>query len=139
MPDADSEKLWLSDKQAWAVGFSPTSASLARLPMNSGWGYGLSLNEDEYLGAHTSGAFGTDLRSGMVWASRTFEHGLGDGWTLDATGTLATSRPHYEKGAIFQASPSVFSALAMRIGNRKYGTHCRAAVTCRVGCGHISC
>ena len=36
MPDADSEKLWLSDKQAWAVGFGPTSASLARLPMNNG-------------------------------------------------------------------------------------------------------
>ena len=36
-------------------------------------------------------------------------------------GTLAISRPHYEKDAIFQASPSVFSALAMRIGTENTG------------------
>ena len=121
MPDAESGSLWLSDKQEWVAGLGPTSVNLTRLPKNDGWGYGLSLNGSEYLGARTSGAFGAELSSGMVWASRTTEHELGGGWKLDATGTLAISRPHYEKRAIFQASPSVFSALAMRIGTDNTG------------------
>ena len=121
MPDAGAGSMWLSDKQEWAAGFGPASASLARLPRDSGWGYGLSFNDGEYLEAHTSGAFGADLRSGMVWASRTIQHHPGDGWELDVTGTLAAGQPHYEKDAIFQASPSVFSALAMRIGTKATG------------------
>ena len=121
MPDADAGSMWLSDRQEWAAGFGPASVSLVRLSRDSGWGYGLSFNDGEYLEAHTSGAFGADLRSGMVWASRTFQHNPGDGWELDVTGTLAAGQPHYEKDAIFQASPSVFSALAMRIGTEDTG------------------
>ncbi len=121
MPIGNAGNPWLADEQEWVAGFGPTSASLARHPRNGGWGYGLSFNDGEYLGAHTSGAFGADLRFGMVWVSRTFEHELGNGWKLDTTGTLATSQLHYEKNAIFQASPSVFSALAMRIGTKSTG------------------
>ena len=121
MPVGDTGRLWLTDEQEWVASFGPTSASLARLPGNGGWGYGLSFDDGEYLGAHTSGAFGSDLRSGLIWASHTFEHELGDGWRLDATGTLAAGQPHYEEDAIFHASPSVFSALAMRVGTENWG------------------
>ena len=121
MPTPDAGNLWRADQQEWVGILGPASASFARLPRNGGWGYGLNFDDGKYLGARTSGAFGSDLRSGMIWASRTFEHELGNGWRLDAVGTLAISRPHYEKDAIFQASPSVFSALAMRIGTENTG------------------
>ena len=93
---------WLQDGQEWVAGFGPSSIGLAQWPRSSGWGYGFSLDEGGYLGTQPSGAFGSDLRSGMLWTSRAFEHGLGDGWKLDATGTLAISLPDYEKNAIFQ-------------------------------------
>ena len=54
-------------------------------------------------------------------ASRAFEHEFGDGWKLDATGTLAYSLPQYEKGAMFQASPSVLSAMWVRVGTKTTG------------------
>ena len=121
MPVGSAGRLWLTEEQGWLASLGPTSASLARLPENGGWGYGLGFDDGEYLGAHTSGAFGSDIRSGLIWASHTFEHELGDGWRLDATGTLAVGQPHYEEGAIFHASRSVFSALAMHVGTENWG------------------
>lgn len=118
---ANPGKLWLTDEREWVAGFAPTSASLARLPKNGSWGYGFSFSEGEYLDARASGGFGWGLGYGMIWTSRTLEHEFGNGWKLDATGTLAVSRPRYEKDAIFQASPSVFSALAMRVGTENTG------------------
>ncbi len=112
---------WFQDGQEWMAGFGPSSIGLAQRPRSSGWGYGFSLDEGGYLGTQPSGAFGSDLRSGMLWTSRAFEHGLGDGWKLGATGTLAISLPDYEKNAIFQATPSVLSALSMRIGKQNTG------------------
>ena len=103
------------------MGLGPSSASLARLPHDGGWGYGFSFDNAGYLGSQTSGAFGSDLRSGMIWTSRAFERELGEGWTLNAKGTLAVSLPQYEHDAIFSASPSVMSAMSMRIGTGSTG------------------
>ena len=110
-----------SDEWTWVAGFGPTSAGVARRSPDGEWEYGLSFNEDEYLGARSSGAFGADIRSGMVWTARTLEHDLGDGWGLDAMGILAISAPDYEKDAIFQASPLALSALAIRVGTAETG------------------
>ena len=112
---------WFLHDQKWVAGFGPTSASLARPPLDDGWGYGLSFDEGGHLGTKTSGAFGTDLRSGMVWTSRAFEHEFGDGWKVNATGTFALSLPQYEKDAMFRATPSVLSAMSMRVGTRTTG------------------
>ena len=60
-------------EQELVAGFGPTSASLARVPGRETWGYGLSFSDGEYLGSRASGAFGSDLRSGMIWSSRSFE------------------------------------------------------------------
>ena len=117
----NTENPWLQDGQEWVVGFGPSSIGLEQRSRSRGWGYGFSLDESGYLGTQPSGAFGSDLRSGMLWTSRAFEHGLGDGWKLGATGTLAISLPDYEKNAIFQATPSVLSALSMRIGKQNTG------------------
>ncbi len=115
------EGLTLLDNREWVMGLGPTSASLARVPHDGGWGYGFSFDNARYLESETSGAFGSDLRSGMIWTSRAFERELGGGWTLNAKGTLAASLPQYEKDAIFSASPSVMSAMSMRIGTGSTG------------------
>ena len=103
------------------AGFGSTSAGIARRSSGGDWEYGLSFNDDGYLGTQTSGAFGANVRSGTVWTSRTSEHDLGDGWGLDATGFVAISAPDYERDAIFQASPVALSALAVRIGTAETG------------------
>ena len=123
------------DGQEWAAGFGETSASLARRPRNDGWEYGLGFDDGEYLGTRTSGAFGSDLRSAMVWTSRSFEHGLGNGWKLDTMGTLAISLPHYERGSIFEASSSVMSALSMRVGTENTGLTVEQPLRAETGTG----
>ena len=117
----DAGSLGLPDGQEWVAGFSPASVSFARRPQHGGWGYGFSFNDGDYLGARTSGAFGSNLRSGMVWSSHAVEHELGNGWKLDATGTLAISLPDYQNNTIFEASSSVLSALAIRVGTQNTG------------------
>ncbi len=121
MPVADDGSLWLADGQGWVTGFSPTSASLARLPHDDGWGYGVSFDDAGYLGAQTSGAFGSDPRSGMIWTSRAFQHDFDGGWSLDVLGTVALGAPQYEDDAIFEASASLLSAMSMRIGTDNWG------------------
>ena len=121
MPVAGDGSLWLADEHGWVTGFGPSSATLARLPHDGRWGYGLSVDDAGYLGAQTSGAFGSDPRSGMVWASRAFQHDLDAGWSLDVVGTVAVGVPQYEDDAIFQASPSVLSAMSMRVGTDGWG------------------
>ena len=121
MPAADDDSLWLADGHGWVTGFGPTSASLARLPHDGGWGYGLSFDDAGYLGSRTSGAFGSDPRSGMIWTSHALKHDLDGGWSLDVVGTLALGLPQYEDDAIFQASASVLSAMSMRVGTDGWG------------------
>lgn len=119
----------------WVAGFGPTSASLALHPRGRGWGYGLSFNDDGYLGSRTSGAFGSDLRSGFSWLSRSFEHELDADWSVKATGTLAFGAPRYEKNAIFEASPSVLSALSVRIGTESTGLTVEQPLRAETGAG----
>ena len=125
------------DGRQWVLGFGPTSASLARRPLDDGWGYGLSFDDAGHLGAETSGAFGTDPRSGMVWTSRTFEHDFGEGWMLQATGTAALSLPQYEKDAVFRASPSTMSAMTMRVGTESTGIVVEQPLRAETGTGRF--
>ncbi len=120
-PLADLHSSGPAANRNWVAGFNPTSASLARQPVDGGWGYGLSVDADSYLGARSSGAFGSDLTSGMIWASHSRSQDLPNGWALEAAGTLAFSIPAYERDAIFQASPSVLSSFSMQVGTP--GTH----------------
>ena len=130
----NAERSW-SQGGRWVAGFGPTSASLAREPHSRGWGYGLSFNDDGYLGSRTSGAFGSDLRSGMSWISRTVEQELSAGWSVEATGTLAFGAPRYEKNAIFEASPSMLSALSVRIGTESTGLTLEQPLRAETGTG----
>ena len=130
----NAERSW-SQSGRWVAGFGPTSASVAREPYGRGWGYGLSFNDDGYLGSRTSGAFGSDLRSGMSWISRTVQQELSAGWSVEATGTLAFGAPRYEKNAIFEASPSMLSALSVRIGTESTGLTLEQPLRAETGTG----
>ena len=131
----DDGSLGLPDGQEWVAGFGPASVSFARRPQHGGWGYGFSFNDGNYLGARTTGAFGSNLRSGMVWSSHAFEHELGGGWKLDATGTLALSLPDYQNNAIFEASSSVLSALSLRVGTQNTGLTVSQPLRAETGIG----
>ena len=131
----DAWSLGLPDGQERVTGVSSTSISFARRPQDGGWGYGFSLNNGDYLGSRASGAFGSGLRSGMVWTSHAVQHELGGGWTLDATGTLAISLPDYEKNAIFEASSSMLSALSIRVGTQNTGLTVAQPLRAETGVG----
>ncbi len=131
----DSEGPPSADDREWVMGIGPTSASLARLPRDDSWGYGLSFDNEGYLGSRTTGAFGSDLRSGMVWTSRAFEQDIGAGWMLNAKGTFALGLPQYEDGALFSASSSVMSAMSMRIGTESTGLHVEQPLRAESGTG----
>ena len=116
-----AENTWNPSATPLAVGFGPTSISLAVPGVDEKWGYGLSAADGEYLGARSAGAFGSTLRSGLVWASRSYTRELTPGVALDASATLAAGAPAYERGAMFEASPSLLSAFAVRVGSEQTG------------------
>ena len=121
----------------WVMGFGETSASLAHRPDENGFGFGVSFDDAGHLGAETSGAFGTDPRSGTVWTSRAFTHELGAGWMLKATGTAALSLPQYEKNAVFRASTSMMSALTLRAGTESTGIVVEQPLRAETGTGRF--
>ena len=103
----------------FTFGFGPGSASVARTADGSRWGWGASFADGSYLGSRTSGAFGHTLRSGMVWASRSFNLEFGRGVTFHAGVTLAAGSADYEGGAMFEATPSLMSAASVRVAGRR--------------------
>ena len=134
---ADAGRLPLPDEEKWVLGLGPASVSLARPPHDGAWGYGLSFESAGYLGARTSGAFGPSPRSSMIWTTRALDRDLGDGWTLNAAGTLAMSLPQYETDAIFSASASVMSAMSMRIGTASTGLTVEQPLRAESGTGRF--
>ena len=121
----------------WVAGFGPSSASLARVPTEDAWGYGLSFSDGEYLGGRAAGAFGSNLRSGMIWSSRSVRQEIGKDWSIEATGTLALSGPYYEENAIFEASPSMLSAASVRVGTRATGLTLEQPLRAESGTGTL--
>ena len=61
------ENTWDASAKPLAVGFGPTSVSVTLPGVEENWGYGFSASDGEYLGARSAGAFGSTLRSGLVY------------------------------------------------------------------------
>ena len=124
-----------SERRAWIAGYGPSALSVARLPGTDGWGYGLSYSDGEHLGGKTSGAFGSQLRSGALWAARSFTHEFGRGLSLRAEGAVAVSVPRYETNALFTASAALLSAASLRIGNGSTGFTVEQPLRAEAGTG----
>ena len=114
------------------AGFGPSSLSLAS--WGESWGGGLSFDTKGHFGPLTSGAFGKDLQSGLSWVSRNFKYDLG-GWSVETQGTLALSAYRYDRRAIFQASPSVMSAMSVRVGTANTGLTIAQPLRAETGVG----
>ena len=109
--------------------------SIARPAAAHRWGYGASFADGEYLGTRADGAFGTGLRSGLVWAARSYAHALGGDVALEATATLAAAAPDYGDGVMFEASASLMSAAAVRIGTASTGVTVEQPLRAESGTG----
>ena len=122
---------------SWVAGFGPGTASFAKAPGEETWGYGLGFSDGEYLGGRASGAFGSSLRSGMLWTSRSFERKVRNGWSVKASATLAVSAPRYEDNALFEASPSLLSAASVRVGTPATGLTLEQPLRAETGSGTL--
>ena len=58
------------DANPLAVGCKPTSVSVGKPATADQGGYGFTVADTDYLGARGRGAFGTTLRSGLIWGRR---------------------------------------------------------------------
>ncbi|MCY4097457.1 MAG: S8 family serine peptidase [Rhodospirillales bacterium] len=125
----------VSERPTWIAGYGPSALSVARLPGTGGWGYGLSYSDGEHLGGKTSGAFGSQLRSGSLWAARSITHEFGRGISLHAEGALAVSVPQYETNALFTASTALLSAASVRIGDGSTGFTVEQPLRAEAGTG----
>ena len=125
----------VSKHPTWIAGYGPSALSVAKLPGTGGWGYGLSYSDGEHLGGKTSGAFGSQLRSGSLWAARSFTHEFGRGISLHAEGAVAVSVPQYETNTLFTASAALLSSASVRIGDGSTGVTVEQPLRAEAGTG----
>ena len=85
------------------------------------WGYGFSASDGEYLGARSTGAVGSTLRSGVVWASRSYTHEVGRGVALEGGSSLEVRHDGQDSG---RAEPARGRPERMRAGTRTRARGC---------------
>ena len=125
----------VTESPTWIAGYGPSALSVAKLPGTGGWGYGFSYSDTEHLGGKTAGAFGSQLRSGSLWATQSFTHELDRGFALHAEGAIAVSIPEYETNALFTASTALLSSASVRIGDGSTGVTVEQPLRAEAGTG----
>ena len=105
-----------SEAPRWIVGASEGTAGLAREPESGHWGYGFAASSDGAFAARGEGAFDAGTHAGLIWASGAADAAVGAGVGVKATATLAMSASAHERSAVFETSPVLMSALALRAG-----------------------
>ena len=108
-----------TDTPPWVVGAGEGTTGMGRIPTPRHWGYGLAASSDGAFAAHGRGAFDAGTHAGLVWASGAVNAAVGAGISVKAIATLAVSASAYEHQAIFETSPALMSALALRAGNER--------------------
>ena len=78
---------------------------------------GLLMETGANQGNRASGGFGNALGSQLAWVSRehTWSLGFGNDWTLLVSYLFAAGRPDYERGAMFEAGGSLYSAASVAL------------------------
>ena len=105
-----------SEAARWIVGAGEGTAGLGREPESGHWGYGFAASSDGAFAARGEGAFDAGTHAGLIWASGAADAAVGAGVGVKATATLAMSASAHERSAVFETSPVLMSALALRAG-----------------------
>ena len=105
-----------SDAPRWIVGAGEGTAGIGREPASGRWGYGFAASSDGAFAARGEGAFDAGTHAGLIWANATADAAIGAGIGVKATATLAMSASAHERSAVFETSPVLMSALALRAG-----------------------
>ena len=121
----------------WTLGLGESSAAIVHALPETGWGYGLGYEGASHLGARTAGAFGAHASSGLGWVSRSTRHALGERFGIDTETTLAVAIPQYQRDAIFDASASLLTAFAVRIGTPDTGLTVSQPLRAESGTAHL--
>ena len=111
-----------AEKDYHAFGFSRELVERLRL--------GVIVETQTNQGARPAGAFGASANSKLVWLAR--EHA----WPLSPTGEvalrldylLAAGRPDYPRGAMFNATGSLYSAASLALEHRGLETRTRLSI-----------
>ena len=105
-----------SEAPLWIVGAGEGTAGMGREPTSRHWGYGFAASSDGAFAARGEGAFDAGTHAGLIWASGAADAAIGASVGVKATATLAVSASAHERSAVFETSPVLMSALALRAG-----------------------
>ena len=105
-----------SEVPQWIVGAGEGTAGMGREPTSRHWGYGFAASSDGAFAARGEGAFDAGTHAGLIWASAAEDATIGSNIGVKATATLAMSASAHERSAVFETSPVLMSALALRAG-----------------------
>ena len=106
----------LSEVPQWIVGAGEGTAGIGRAPTSGHWGYGFAASSDGAFAARGEGAFDAGTHAGLIWASAAADATIASNVGVKATATLAMSASAHERSAVFETSPVLMSALALRAG-----------------------
>ena len=119
----------------WIVGAGEGTAGMGREPTSRHWGYGFAASSDGAFAARGEGAFDAGTHAGLIWASGAANANIGASVGVKATATIAMSASAHERSAVFETSPVLMSALAVRAGNERTSLTIRQPLRAEAGTG----
>ena len=119
----------------WIVGAGEGTAGMGREPTSRHWGYGFAASSDGAFAARGEGAFDAGTHAGLIWASGAANATIGASVGVKATATIAMSASAHERSAVFETSPVLMSALAVRAGNDRTSLTVRQPLRAEAGTG----
>ena len=119
----------------WFVGAGEGTAGIGREPTSRHWGYGFAASSDGAFAARGEGAFDAGTHAGLIWASGAANATIGANVGVKATATIAMSASAHERSAVFETSPVLMSALAVRAGNDRTSLTVRQPLRAEAGNG----
>ena len=119
----------------WIVGAGEGTAGIGREPTARHWGYGFAASSDGAFAARGEGAFNAGTHAGLIWASGAADAAIGASVGVKAIATIAMSASAHERSAVFETSPVVMSALALRAGNERTSLTVRQPLRAETGTG----
>ena len=77
---------------------------------DDGWTWGVLGDAVSWQGGQASGGFGSETGALTLWAGRTFETEMGDGWRVNGAATVAFGQPMLDRDAMLSIGGHMLSA-----------------------------